>query len=474
MSLLDRIKNDYFGKSRLNEYMALLEKAIKNGFSFVPLQEFSLGEKLVFLRHDIDTDVSIAKKMFSIEKKLGIRSTYYFRRSTMNKKLIESLKEFGCEVSYHFEEVSDYAYKYNLCDKKEIKAAFGKISEIFKKNLEDTRKKIGAPCVTIASHGDFVNRKVGVINNEFLTTQLRNECGILYEAYDSTLMDATKYCSDGNAKFMELSDFSEASRYYLLVHPRSWDSGFLNRLCIDIKRAIKGLKFKLGCKIHKVLKTVKEILALPKEQLIFEGENNISTYKHFTKRHPKYKVFRNKTLGACLLEKPETFDGFLVGKEKQVIRTKRNKCIKMSYTFSPISVADNVKDILEINSSKQERQGNAMNPSYSDAQAIVENAKDKDCFGVFNAEGKLISYCYLINAGDFIIISRLLGHSDYLNDGIMHYMISECIRLWLNGRWNNARYFFYDTWFGAGAGLRNFKTDLGFKPYRVKYKYRRG
>jgi hypothetical protein len=31
------------------------------------------------------------------------------------------------------------------------------------------------------------------------------------------------------------------------------------------------------------------------------------------------------------------------------------------------------------------------------------------------------------------------------------------------------RYLMYDTFFGAQPGMRNFKTVLGFRPYRAKY-----
>ncbi|MEG2456836.1 MAG: hypothetical protein RSB08_03320 [Clostridia bacterium] len=131
-----------------------------------------------------------------------------------------------------------------------------------------------------------------------------------------------------------------------------------------------------------------------------------------------------------------------------------------------------VDDILEINLSKSERQGHEMNKDYFDKDKIIDESKDKANFGIFDINHKLVSYCYLIEAGDFIIITRLLGHSDFLNDGIMHFMISECVRLWAEGRWPNIKYFLYDTWFGALAGLKIFKSDLGFKPYRVKYRYK--
>lgn len=474
MKISERIKNDYFAGNKYREYENILAKALNSGYSFASLRDFSVDNTFtVYLRHDIDSDIAIAKKMFEIEKKLNIRSTYYFRLGTLNKSFIEELKKYGCEVSYHFEEISSYAYKHNLNTAKKIRPHFAEISEEFIKNLNTVRKKTACECVTIASHGDFVNRKTNVINNEFLTQGLREKCGILYEAYDEILMQNCKYVSDGKPEFSKEADFSEGKNYYLLVHPRSWCSNFAGRFCMDAKRAFKGIKYKLGCSLQEITEILKSIKALPKEQIVITGECNKAIYKYFSKRHPKYKIIGNKTLGACLLAKPESFESFLTGKAKQTLRTRRNKCSKLDYSFKKINASEHIDEILEINSSKCERQGRSMDSDYFDADSIIENAKDKECFGVFDKTGKLASYCYLIDGGDIVIISRLLGHADYLNDGVMHFMISECVRLWLNGRWKAARYFFYDTWFGASSGIKTFKSDLGFLPYRVKYKFKK-
>ena len=71
MSIQERLKRDYFGPSRYAQYKAVLQKALKNGFHFVTLKEFDVTKtKQVILRHDIDSDIGIAKKMFAIEKSL--------------------------------------------------------------------------------------------------------------------------------------------------------------------------------------------------------------------------------------------------------------------------------------------------------------------------------------------------------------------------------------------------------------------
>lgn len=65
-------------------------------------------KKYIFIRHDIDSDIKIARRMFEIEKKLNVKSTFNFRLCTMDKKLIYDILEYGSEVGYHYEEIAQY------------------------------------------------------------------------------------------------------------------------------------------------------------------------------------------------------------------------------------------------------------------------------------------------------------------------------------------------------------------------------
>ena len=56
------------------------------------------------------------------------------------------------------------------------------------------------------------------------------------------------------------------------------------------------------------------------------------------------------------------------------------------------------------------------------------------------------------------------------NDGIMHMMVVDIVEQLISQ--GSVRYLMYDTYFGAGQGLRMFKTMLGFQPYRAKYSIR--
>lgn len=65
-------------------------------------------------RHDIDTDVGGARAFFEIEKALGIRASYYFRLSTIDRDLMREINSYGSEVGYHYEELATHAKRYGL------------------------------------------------------------------------------------------------------------------------------------------------------------------------------------------------------------------------------------------------------------------------------------------------------------------------------------------------------------------------
>lgn len=263
-----RIYRDYLMGSKLKIYKTHLKKILDAGYKIIPCKDLfnvSDNEKVCILRHDIDTDVKIAKKMFDIEKSLGISSTYYFRLSTLNKKVIDYIKQNdkNTEVSYHFEEISTFAKEQGINSKDEIDKNLDVIRENFKKNLSFVRENYDIECSTIASHGDFVNRKIGIINNYFLNEDLRKELNISLEAYDNELMINAVYISDGkfdllqknNKTVIEESIEQQKNKLYMLVHPRTWSSAPIERLKVDLKRYKEGKsydkKIKKNDKCHK-------------------------------------------------------------------------------------------------------------------------------------------------------------------------------------------------------------------------------
>lgn len=227
--------------------------------------------------------------------------------------------------------------------------------------------------------------------------------------------------------------------------------------------------------MHKLLQhydTLVRIVRLPVARLAFHRHidpvNITSTYRSFTRPHPRYKVFRAKTLGAALIDLRAvgTRDKYLElikGKNNGAFHAKRARA--RGYVLADIDCNAYIDDIHAINTSEECRQGRPMDQHYTEKVLHFDRLKHFRYYGVLNGDGKLMAYATMGMYGDFAGFSTLIGIRN--NDGIMHLLVSEIAgRLIDEGAVN---YLMYDTFFGARPGLRQFKTILGFEPYRAKY-----
>jgi hypothetical protein len=215
-----------------------------------------------------------------------------------------------------------------------------------------------------------------------------------------------------------------------------------------------------------------QIIKLPVATLSFSGESdpdNIrSTYRYYTKRHPRYKLIRHKTLGAALIDlelvnSKEKYIDLIKGKNGAAFHAKRAR--SRGYIFSEIDRNNYVDEIHHINISCASRQGRPMDATYQIKTQHFESLPHFRYFGVINNKGELVAYANLGWFGNFCGFSQLIGLRN--NDGIMHFLMVEIISLLIDQQ--QVRYIMYDTFFGALPGLRLFKTMLGFRPYRAKY-----
>lgn len=214
------------------------------------------------------------------------------------------------------------------------------------------------------------------------------------------------------------------------------------------------------------------IAKLPVARLEFRlhlnPDNVDMMHRYFTMRHPRYKVFQNKALGAALVDLTrygscEEYLDSIKGRNSggHHARKARNK----GYRVAEIDRNDYVDEIYEINTSLGVRQGRPMDRAYQEKVTHYPREKNYMHYGVFNASGKLMAYGDLGRYGNFVAFNRLLGVRN--NDGAMHLMVTEIVSRLIDER--SCRYLMYDTYFGAGQGLKMFKTMLGFQPYRAKY-----
>lgn len=110
--IAQRLYFDYVQPERLDELHSLLRFGLDRGYETMTLSAFAESlalpiherpERILLLRHDIDSNVPRARRMWEIERGLGVVGSYFFRRSTWDLSLMRELTAAGCEVGYHYE-----------------------------------------------------------------------------------------------------------------------------------------------------------------------------------------------------------------------------------------------------------------------------------------------------------------------------------------------------------------------------------
>jgi hypothetical protein len=153
-------------------------------------------------------------------------------------------------------------------------------------------------------------------------------------------------------------------------------------------------------------------------------------------------------------------------------------------------------DIYEINTSMDTRSGGAMSASYrrtveemGGPPTAYREPTPPQCpliwdqqFGAFRAEPghrqgevmvdeRLVGYVALRRYGNFAMYSMILGHGDYLAEGVMVLLHLKIVRWLIEKRTEpiaaGVRYLFYGGMQNGTAGLFQWKRLAGFRPYRV-------
>ena len=234
-----RIYSDFLMPPRLGEYRQLLESALEAGYSVVSIERYwrlvtdgalEPARRYFVLRHDIDTDPQTAAAMWRIERSLGIESSHFFRLSTLDVGLMRAIAESGGQASYHYEELATVARHRRPRGHDEAILLVPEAQGLFAANLARLRARTGLPMDVVASHGDFLNRRLGIKNTEILADEaFRREMGIIVEPYDPAFLATTSsYHRDAlpPAPWMHGDPFAAIERgervMYVLIHPRPW------------------------------------------------------------------------------------------------------------------------------------------------------------------------------------------------------------------------------------------------------------
>lgn len=172
---------------------------------------------------------------------------------------------------------------------------------------------------------------------------------------------------------------------------------------------------------------------------------------------------------------------------------QRNKASRLGYICQPFHWRMHIPDIHEINTSTNVRSGGEMRASYLKSVEDMGGAPIKNypltkplCpnhwtqpWGVFKPiEGyqqgtqltnqKLVGYIFLRRFGEFLLYSQILGHYEYLQDGIMILLHHEVMKWVLDSHNTEAAglkgvmYAGYDQ---GTDGLRDWKRREAFEPF---------
>jgi hypothetical protein len=191
----------------LSAFTSLLESLIGEQYAFQTFSEFlsSPGEKMVILRHDIDSRKNNSLKFAHLEHHYGIQGTYYFRTvpESYDEALIRKIGAMGHEIGYHYE---------TMCTSNgNIDLAYDE----FCRNLEKFRKLY--PVKTICMHG---SPRSSVDSKDLWTKYNYKDLGIIGEPYFDIDFSSVFYLTDTGRRW---DGYNVSIRDKIPVYQEQWE-----------------------------------------------------------------------------------------------------------------------------------------------------------------------------------------------------------------------------------------------------------
>jgi hypothetical protein len=221
--------------------------------------------------------------------------------------------------------------------------------------------------------------------------------------------------------------------------------------------------------IRGVLDDMRTAAAMPRVRIVLSRgrPHEEALLRSFRRPHPRYKLVRSKAVGVALLPLDDLADVDAYLATRRTARKRVRRAERLGYTTGVFEPNERRDELLEIHSSIPERQGRPIDAEYLDPDAVHKTGPHLEYMGVFSGD-RLVAYSALYYAGDIVGMMRVMGHGEHLDNGVM-FLLSAGIVGHVKATHPETRYVFYDTFFGAGAGLRWFKEHLGFRPYYVRW-----
>ena len=206
---------------------------------FIEIKKVTLHDRLIILRHDVDRFPRCALELAKIEKKFGLKASYYFRvPSSCDEAIIRNIAQMGHEVGLHYE----------CLDK--AKGDIQKAGEILKQELDFFNNF--ADVKTVSMHG---NPATKYDNRDLWKHFSLKQFGLSGEVYLSIDFERVMYFSDTGRTWLEgkynIKDIipdgmktvsqkptlkktddvihlieNDDRNIYLLIHPSRWPGSF--------------------------------------------------------------------------------------------------------------------------------------------------------------------------------------------------------------------------------------------------------
>ena len=158
-----------------------------------------------------------------------------------------------------------------------------------------------------------------------------------------------------------------------------------------------------------------------------------------------------------------------------VARYNARRCERFGYSHRPwIDRAEHERELFEIRSSAEERQGRPMPGAYLQYQRYGHDELDPPCrrhfdifHGVFDADGRLVAYAHTPQSGDAVRVNTFLGHDAHLDAGVAWLLLLRAFE-WHRDE-AGALFGIYYTHDSGTPGLRYFKERCGMIPTRLEF-----
>ena len=232
-----RLYRDYLQPERLAAFAGFLAQALDAGYETMTLGAFAAlvarsdsgaPGRVLLVRHDVDSDVSRARRMRAIERGLGTVGTYFFRRATWDVAFMRELQSEGCEVGYHYEELATLVKERGATGPAQARALIGLARGRLRGTLAELRADSGlAPRRPRGARRLRQSRRRRLQRRAAGDAAFRAEIGVRLEAYDVEEHVDARASDNAWPGYWEPEDPAAALArgapvVEVLVHPRAW------------------------------------------------------------------------------------------------------------------------------------------------------------------------------------------------------------------------------------------------------------